>query len=140
MRRSTARYRHGIDASKFEAYLRIQQKTGTKVYIVFYELLSTEILCQSLDVLEKCADSGGGGDYYTERMVFWDRSPGYGVFKFIGSTNPPDTIPGTKEWLERKYRERTETPNRPSTVQDGRSHSRPSRSTSRSDPKRGFQK
>jgi hypothetical protein len=94
LQRSRATYRHGIEARSLYSYWRVQQETGTKCFLVFYELLSSEILCQSLDVLMPLAQHGGGGEYYTERMVFWDRR----IFKVIGSTRHPETIPGTPEW------------------------------------------
>lgn len=134
LQRSRGQYRHGIERRKLEAYWRVQETTGTPCYLVFYELLSTLFLCQSLDVLVPMAQAGGGGDHYTEQMVFWDRTPESGVFKIIGSTDPPDRIPGTEEWHERICEDRV------TKIQPARNAAREERSHSRHDPKALFQR
>lgn len=71
--RKTNQLQHGIDERHFNAYLAVQQETGSDVHLAVFELTPREVvLIASLERLAASIDHRGTSK--GAKMIYWDRS------------------------------------------------------------------
>lgn len=82
--RNWGRYEHGIDASKWREYVKLQKETAQPVYLLICEVNSAELLMQSLNTLW----TAGGyrpGAFGGKQLINFDRS----AFALVGTLYLP---------------------------------------------------
>lgn len=72
--RSTGRLEHGIPLRHYWSYRRVQEITGTEVWLFIYEEKTGDVLFARLDDLEAEKREYAGSKMSRGGMVFWPRS------------------------------------------------------------------
>jgi hypothetical protein len=84
--RRTGEWRHGVNLRHLESYRKVQQETGTEVWIAIYEESTGDLLAQTLSGL---GEPETGTDRGT-RMAYWPRDK----FQYLTTFRDDDATGG----------------------------------------------